>query len=179
MAADMCCSRTLLRYAAPYICQAAIRVIQLIAARSDGACVCRRPSPLTGQPAARSTASGPAKCLPVLCAGQTAAYQPACVGTAGARLLRAPPPLLAPLPGEEAWLHPPVSDVPLGRGAPQPAGDSVSALLAAALHAPLLPAEQQKVRLVPPVLRGAGCQRTAADGRNLQLGPKAAGAGCC
>ena len=127
----------------------ATRVTQHIAAWSQCIRACRRSRVLTGRPANRSAAQGSAQCAPVLCASRPAAHQPACMGTAGLRLVRAPPPLLAPLPGEEAWLQPPVPDVPMSQRAPQQAGDSKSALLAAALDAPLLPAEQQGVRLMP------------------------------
>lgn len=53
-----------------------------------------------------------------------------------------PPPVLAPLPGEERWLHPLVRGkgrAASGEGSPAPA------LLAEALDAPLLPAQQQQV----------------------------------
>ena len=120
--------------------------MQLIAAWAEGVCACGRSSSLIGQPAAQSTALGLAKCLPVLYASRPAAHQPTCIGT---RVVRAAPPLLAPLPIEEAWLHPPALDSPSGQRAPQRAGDSIkAALLAAALDAPLLPAEQQEVRLM-------------------------------
>ena len=127
---------------------AATRVTQLIAAWSHGICACRRSNALIGRAANRSAAQGLAECAPVLCASRPAARRPACVGTAGARLVRAPPPLLAPLPGEEAWLPPSIPDVPVGQGVPQQAGDSMSAPLAATLDAPLLPMEQQGVRPV-------------------------------
>ena len=137
------------RYVAPSIFQTAQYLMQLTIAWSDGGCACGRPSLPVGQPTAQTTALGLAKCAPVLCASRPAAHQLGCNGAAGAGLVRAPPPLLAPLPGEEAWLQPPAPDAMLGWGPPQQAGGSARALLAAALNAPLLPAEQKAVRLVP------------------------------
>lgn len=126
----------------------ATRVTQRIAAWSHCVRACRRAKALIGRPADRFAAHGLAECAPVLCASRPAAHQPACLGSAGPRLVRAPPPLLAPLPGEEAWLRPPAPDALTGREAPQQAGSDAGALLAAALDAPLLPVEQQGVRLV-------------------------------